>query len=89
MRTGEWTMLTVFEATTADGWKRRCDETCHAAKLPRCRCVCQGINHGVGFNAALENTRECFEWLRELTFERTCGSAAGISAPTDQGLLFE
>ncbi len=26
----------------------RCDATCYNAKGDRCRCICGGINHGVG-----------------------------------------
>lgn len=26
---------------------RRCDGRCHNARLPRCRCICSGSNHGI------------------------------------------
>jgi hypothetical protein len=41
--------------------KRRCDAQCYMSTTPidRCRCVCGGMNHGIGEEAAIERT-ECF-----------------------------
>jgi len=38
--------------------KGRCDANCYDAKLPKCRCVCAGMNHGIGINQAITNTGE-------------------------------
>ena len=36
----------------------QCDELCYDAKHPRCVCrACGGSNHGLGYRAAVENTR--------------------------------
>lgn len=45
---------------------RRCDSSCYNAKTPPkgCRCICQGRNHGVGLDRAVENTREALSIAR-------------------------
>ncbi len=36
----------------------QCDELCYDAKHPKCVCrACGGTNHGIGYQAAVENTR--------------------------------
>lgn len=36
----------------------QCDELCYDAKHPKCVCrACGGSNHGIGYHAAVENTR--------------------------------
>lgn len=42
----------------------QCDELCYDAKHPKCVCrACAGSNHGIGFQAAVENTRRLVaEW---------------------------
>lgn len=36
----------------------QCDELCYDAKHPKCVCrACSGINHGVGLEQAITNTR--------------------------------
>ena len=36
----------------------QCDELCYDAKHPKCVCrACGGTNHGLGYEAAVENTR--------------------------------
>lgn len=82
-------MLAVLEVTRPGCHPRRCDAGCYYGEAIRCRCPCEGVNHGVGFNGAVENTGECLEWLRELLHERRCGEVAEISRLTDQPLLFE
>ena len=42
-KTGTWTI-------------RRCDARCHDAKREECECICGGMNHGVGYAKAIENT---------------------------------
>ncbi len=52
-------MTTVITHRFADGVLiLKCDAKCHNAKGPNCRCICGGINHGVGNNQAIENTRK-------------------------------
>jgi len=34
----------------------RCDQRCYNATSKKCRCICQGRNHGVGLKQALINT---------------------------------
>lgn len=82
-------MGAVLEVRRPGCHSQRCDVGCFEGEAIRCRCPCQGINHGVGFNLAVENTRECVEWLRELLHERRCGERVEISVLDDQPLLFE
>ncbi|NPV54541.1 MAG: hypothetical protein HPY71_13670 [Firmicutes bacterium] len=51
-------MATLIHERTSSGGVRKCDSRCYNAKGPICNCVCNGINHGVGLRAALENTRK-------------------------------
>ena len=52
-------MTTVVEARKADGsLLGRCDAKCHTAKGPKCKCVCKGRNHGVGFDQAFRNLHD-------------------------------
>lgn len=81
-------MFVVFEVRTDWGTQRRCDERCVNGTRLACSCVCQGINHGVGYNQALENTRECYEWLVELVHERRCGTSGEVDPPGIQPLLW-
>lgn len=43
----------------------RCDSKCYEAKDSGCSCICGGINHGVGLESAIENTRGNAENLEE------------------------
>lgn len=36
----------------------RCNANCYNAKHEKCVCVCQGQNHGVGLDRAVDNTRK-------------------------------
>ncbi len=57
------TMIAVF---TGDGCAGRCDAKCYLAWGPECHCVCQGANHGIGKQDAIDNTREMAEsWLEQ------------------------
>lgn len=44
----------------------QCDELCYDAKHEKCVCrACGGSNHGLGYEAAVENTRRLVaEWDR-------------------------
>ena len=50
-------MTTLISVHTSDGCVGRCDAKCHEATSPHCDCVCGGMNHGVGHDRAVENTR--------------------------------
>lgn len=40
-------MATLLIHTDADGRTRRCDAKCHNARGTRCKCICDGANHGI------------------------------------------
>jgi hypothetical protein len=40
----------------SDGCQGRCDAKCYNATQPICDCICHGMNHGKGLQAALDNT---------------------------------
>lgn len=37
---------------------RHCDAHCYNATSKRCKCICSGLNHGVGYQKAVANTRD-------------------------------
>lgn len=44
----------------------RCDVNCWGGDDARCECLCGGMNHGVGLDAAIEQTRRMVdEWIEE------------------------
>jgi hypothetical protein len=49
----------------------QCDELCYDAKHDKCVCrACGGSNHGLGYEAAVENTRRLVaEWDQPGTVE--------------------
>jgi len=51
-------MPTLIEVQNLRAAIRRCDTRCYNAAHPRCDCVCGGLNHGVGYEKALQNTRQ-------------------------------
>lgn len=58
-------MTTLITYKPNDGpATRRCDAKCYNAKGSQCKCVCAGINHGVGPNQAIDKTREHTEPIR-------------------------
>ena len=42
--------------------KRACNSRCYNAKRPVCTCLCMGINHGAGFEKAIQNTKRERLW---------------------------
>lgn len=50
-------MTTLIAVYTSDGCVGRCDARCYNASGGDCDCICGGVNHGAGFDKALENTR--------------------------------
>jgi len=51
-------LISVYLKGMGKKWQRRCDARCHNATKPRCRCVCGGVNHGVGLEKARANTEQ-------------------------------
>ncbi len=44
----------------------RCDIRCYGGKNPRCRCICEGKNHGKGFNQeVIEQTARMLQKARK------------------------
>lgn len=89
MRRKDRELLPVLRVSRPGCHPQQCDAGCHEGRAVRCRCPCRGINHGVGFNQAVENTGECIEWLRELLHERRCGERTEMVRMNAQPLLYE
>jgi len=53
-------MTTMIALYNADGCVGRCDARCYNAKSKTCSCICGGVNHAVGRQQALDQTREYF-----------------------------
>lgn len=87
-------MTTLVSQRIGDGNERRCDAKCYDADGPDCTCLCGGMNHGQGLQAALDNTAElcrglCREelvYMRGQGFELAPELAALLDSP--QGELF-
>ncbi len=47
------TLIAIYKEDKCAG---RCDARCYNAKGEDCHCVCQGMNHGKGFDEARANT---------------------------------
>lgn len=59
-------MTTLIAVYNSSGCVGRCDAKCYDAQSPDCDCICNGRNHGVGRERAIEQTREQVEeWLEE------------------------
>jgi hypothetical protein len=59
-------MTTLISYQSSGGDQGRCDAKCYNAWGPECHCICQGANHGIGKQDALENTRELAgSWLEQ------------------------
>lgn len=59
-------MTVLIAVYNSEGCAGRCDAKCYHAWGPECHCICQGVNHGVGRQEAIENTRELGEsWLEQ------------------------
>lgn len=81
-------MAVLIEVRNSRGLVGRCDSRCYSAVRPGCRCVCEGMNHGVGLNQAVANNTEQAEWLAEITAERRCGVTERITRCERQWNLF-
>lgn len=49
-------MTTLIQCSNSSGIYGRCDAKCYGAHWPDCDCVCGGMNHGKGYEAARDNT---------------------------------
>ena len=58
------TLIIKHAAGKKDG---QCDSRCYDAKTTHCICCCDGANHGVGLQKAIDNTREMSGELIEKT----------------------
>ena len=58
-------MTTLMTFKTKENKKGKCDAKCYDAKHPGCVCCCGGLNHGVGFIKAFENTFNHFEKMKK------------------------
>ena len=58
--------MTLIEVRNNGRVIGRCDSRCYAGKpgnADRCCCVCEGLNHGIGLGAAIDNIpRIVSEW---------------------------
>jgi hypothetical protein len=57
--------MTLIVVKDKDKVVRRCDKRCYDAKHEDCDCVCGGINHGKGFDAAQKNVADHFQAIKE------------------------
>jgi len=51
-------MTTLIQAPYSSGSSARCDAKCYNAKHEKCKCICSGLNHGVGQKHAAKNSLE-------------------------------
>jgi len=54
-------MATLLAFYDSQGLIGRCDEKCYNALLPKCQCVCGGLNHSKGLSEARENIKDLTE----------------------------
>lgn len=56
-------MTALLIARSKDGKSTRtCNARCYNAKGSKCRCICGGKNHGVGYSKALDNAHSEATW---------------------------
>jgi len=83
-------VTTLISQRIGDGNERRCDAKCYGAGGPDCDCLCGGINHGKGLQAALDNTADLcrgnLEYIRAQGFELDAQLSALLDSP--QGDFF-
>lgn len=58
-------MVTLISEVTSSGKRRSCNARCYQAKKPKCVCLCNSKNHGVGYEKAIENCQEIAKGLLE------------------------
>lgn len=58
-------MATIVSAYDRGVWYGRCNASCYDGAKTSCGCVCGGVNHGVGFTAAVANASALLpQWIR-------------------------
>jgi hypothetical protein len=78
-------MTTLISYKTSTGATGRCDAKCHKAKRQKCKCICGGLNHGVGQKQAAKNIPE---HLKEILKEGVYINIDAISEINAQQELF-
>ena len=53
-------MSALITVSNSEGVVGQCDAKCYDAQLPECDCICGGLNHGAGLEAAKDNTTKAF-----------------------------
>lgn len=62
-------MTTLIAVYNQKGLIGKCDEYCYDDVDVGCHCICNGLNHGVGFAQAVKNTaRHCAFWVHRDNF---------------------
>lgn len=51
-------MVALIVEKTSSGRIRTCNSRCYNAKGAECVCCCKGMNHGIGYDKAVSNTRQ-------------------------------
>ncbi|GAA3957003.1 hypothetical protein GCM10023085_44450 [Actinomadura viridis] len=64
-------MVSLLIVRSAGSVVSQCDAVCYNARHTECVCAaCGGVNHGVGLEQAITNTRRLHvEWLERVTAE--------------------
>ena len=67
-----------------------CGKSCYDAEHEPCRCVCGGVNHGAGFEAAAANAQAMAEeWIATARADGwDIDTYLLLGAPADQHALF-
>lgn len=82
-------MVALLTYRTGRSVAGRCDAACYGGTDTRCECVCGGQNHGVGFDQAVEQTRELVAaWLEARRAEGWRIDALELGLPIVNGMLF-
>ena len=63
-------MAVLIRQNKSSGDRRRvCSARCYNAKGDKCQCICDGKNHGIGLDKAIETTGELAKELIDKGFE--------------------
>ena len=85
-------MAMLISVGTSSGEGGRCDAKCYGAQGDACHCCCGGLNHGVGYAKAVDNTTALAEeiisrWAQEhdepLMFAPALEAGALFDLPTE------
>jgi hypothetical protein len=81
--------MVLMTQVSSDGGRRRCDAKCYNAHKAECKCICGGVNHGVGREAAMANTRRISDDVVTACSGQTQSpNVVGITKYVNQGVLF-